>query len=92
QLAPFAIAKCVGHCGNLGLTTKIALLVAVSTLVLLGSYYVLSMISARNAIIDFQDNSSITIGEALTDDEKILADIQNKQPTSDINSLLVFLE
>ncbi|MFA0813533.1 sensor histidine kinase [Microbulbifer epialgicus] len=73
------------------LTSKIALLVAVSTLALLGSYYLLSLISTNNAIVDFQERSSVVIGDALLDNKLVLSEIRQHPPLQNAEELLSFL-
>ncbi len=73
------------------LTSKIALLVASSTLALLGSYYLLSLISTNNAIVDFQKRSAVVIGDALLEDTQVQAAIRQQSQLHTVGELLSFL-
>ena len=62
------------------LTAKVALIVACCTLLMLGSYYVLSLQSARYAIIDFNKRSAMTMAELELDNDDVLRFVrQNRQ-------------
>ena len=54
------------------LKTKIALVVAGCTLLMLGSYYALSLQSARNAIVDFNKRSAVTMAKLELDNDDVL--------------------
>ena len=53
------------------LKTKIALIVASCTLLMLGSYYLLSLHSARNAIVDFNKRSAMTMAKLELDNDEV---------------------
>lgn len=73
------------------LRTKFALLVAFCTLLLLGSYYLLSMYNANNAIINFAQQSSVTISNTIVDDDDLLAHIHEQKDLETPEALLDFL-
>ncbi|WP_166670395.1 sensor histidine kinase [Rheinheimera aquimaris] len=54
------------------LKTKIALIVACCTLLMLGSYYLLSLQSARNAIVNFNKRSAVTMAKLALDNDDVL--------------------
>lgn len=73
------------------LRTKFALLVAICTLLLLGSYYLLSIYNANNAIINFAQQSSVTIGDNMIDDDDLVAAINQQSQLNNADELLSFL-
>jgi signal transduction histidine kinase len=59
--------------------TKIALLVGFCTFLMLGSYYLLSLQSATNAIIDFHKRSAIILEQSITDPDLLEQALQQHQ-------------
>ncbi len=72
------------------LKTKIALIVASCTLLMLGSYYLLSLHSARNAIVDFNKRSALTMAKLELDNDEVqlyLPSIMQRHPESILAAL-----
>ena len=62
--------------------TKIALLVGFCTFLMLGSYYLLSLQSATNAIIDFHKRSTIILEQSIPDPDQLEQALQQHQATT----------
>jgi len=63
------------------LRTKFTLLVASCTFVLLGIYYLLSVYSASNAFVEFNQKSVVQMTTALLDDDEVEAQITSLPPS-----------
>ena len=61
---------------SMTLKNKIALIVAACTLLMLGSYYLLSLQSARHAVVDFNKRSAITMAKLELDNDEVEAYLQ----------------
>jgi signal transduction histidine kinase len=59
--------------------TKIALLVGFCTFLMLGSYYLLSLQSATNAIVDFHKRSTIILEQSIPDPDQLEQALQQHQ-------------
>jgi signal transduction histidine kinase len=62
--------------------TKIALLVGFCTFLMLGSYYLLSLQSATNALIDFHKRSTIILEQSIPDPDQLQQALQQHQAGS----------
>lgn len=67
--------------------TKIALLVGFCTFLMLGSYYLLSLQSATNALIDFHKRSTIILEQSIPDPDQLEQALQQHQASSAVELL-----
>ncbi|MCF2909259.1 ATP-binding protein [Pseudoalteromonas sp. DL2-H2.2] len=74
------------------LQTKLPLVVAVCTVALLGSYYLLSSFSANKAIIKFDSSALITLSRAFTQELEMFQSINAMEPLDSQTELITLLE